>query len=745
MSEKLQTVEAVTRQWSGHWLNAANVPGAATPEGGPAPYFRKVVTCRKKIESAKIYLCGLGYHVLYVNGVKADDRVLAPVMSQFDRRVSYVVYDVGKLFHAGKNAVVVLLGNGLYNENVQSNWNFFYATWRDVPKLLCDIEVNGEIVASSDDSWKVAGSHITYNQLRSGQHEDGRLRIKGVLEADFDDSDWKKATRCTPPGGLVCQETIEPCKVMKSIKPVAVHYVHYQIMTYDFGVNMSGWCRVKVRGKAGQRIWLRYSELVVPDSYRIERSEIDNCIKNAQFQWDQYTLAGTGEEEVFEPCFTYHGFRYVELFNLDQAEVLEVEAQFVHTAFEEVGQIKTSDKMLEALQRNTRQSFLSNFVGIPTDCPHREKNGWTGDAQLAAETGCWNFNTRNAFVNFMHLLSDVQWPNGQMPGMAPNTGKYYHRLNGPVYDSILFEYPYCAYLFSGDENIRTGFYEQQRKLMDYMQSMAVGDLLDFGLGDWCPWNEYDMTSNQLTSSCYYYQDAVRMQQLYPDKGEAFVNEYKKLASRIKKAFNAKFYNGDGTYENGSATALATALCLGLVEEKNIPAVAARLAEVVRKDGHRALFGMIGAKTVPRMLAEYGYVDDAYEVVTQTKQPGWGWQVEQGATSLWERWNGFGSRNHIMFGDISAWMFRYLGGLNPVFEAPGFRTVDIKPCFPKKLDSFSACYKSRFGIIRSEWRRERRKIVCNFTIPRGVTANIALPGMDAIQEKGSRKLTFSVEA
>ena len=742
MKEKLQTVEPITRQWMGHWLNASKVPGAATPDGSPAPYFRKVFTCRKKVEMAKIYLCGLGYHILYVNGVKADDRVLAPVMSQFDKRASYVAYDVSKLLRTGKNAVVVLLGNGLYNENVVSNWNFSYASWRDVPKLLCDIEVNGEIIAASDDSWKVHGSHIVFNQLRGGQYEDGRLRIKGVLEPDFDDSDWQNATRCTPPGGMICQEIVEPCKVMKSYRPVAAHYVHYQITTYDFGVNMSGWCRIKVRGKAGQRIDLRYSEQVVPDSYRIERSEIDNCIINTQFQCDQYILAGTGEIEVFEPCFTYHGFRYVELFNFDNAEIVEVEAQFVHTAFDEVGNIKASDEMLNALQRNTRQSYLMNFVGIPTDCPHREKNGWTGDAQLAAETGCWNFNTHNAFVNFMHLLSDVQWPNGQMPGMAPNAGKYYHRLNGPVWDAILFEYPYCTYLFSGDEAVRTGFFEQQRKLMDYMQSMAVGDLLDFGLGDWCPWNDREMTSNQLTSSCYYYQDAMRMQQLYPDKGEAFVKEYRELAARIKKAFNAKFYNGNGSYEKDTPTALAAALYFGLVEKKNVPTVAAKLAEVVRKEEHKATFGIIGARTVPRVLAEYGYIDDAYEVVTQTKLPGWGWQVEQGATSLWERWNGLGSRSHIMFGDISAWMFRYLGGLNPVFEAPGFKAVNIMPCFPKKLESFSASYKSRFGIIRSEWHREGRKVVCNFTIPRGVTASISLPGMETIQENGAKKLTFS---
>ena len=733
----------IERKWAGRWINAGVTMGTPTDKVLSAPYLRKTFVCSEKPKKASVFLCGLGWHVLYVNGRKADDRVLAPTVSQFDKHVSYIEYDVAELLRKGKNAVTVLLGNGLFNCS-NPKWSFDKAPWRDYPKLLCDIVADGKNVAKSDASWKVHDSPITLNEFRNGQYYDARLEVPGFADPELNDTDWKPAALCVPPGGRVIREINDPCKIIQSYPAIGSRFVSCWETTYDFGTNLTGWCRIKIKGEAGTQVKIIYSEQIDPVSWQINTQEISQYSRVApfgQFQTDGYILKGDPDGEEYEPSFAYHGFRYAQVLIIGKAELMDIRAQFVHTSFAKTGSFESSDAILNTLQRNTLQSFKSNFTGIPTDCPHREKNGWTGDAAIAAETGVWNFNMTAGYSHFLRIVTDTQRPNGQLPGIAPTGGWGYNWGGGPAWDNVLFEYPWQVYLFYGKTDLIEQYYDRFLRYLEYCSTREEEDgLLNFGLGDWCHWDRAAITPVEVTSSGYYYQNLLRtafFAELLDKRSD--VTGCRKRAELIRKSFLHKFAHADGTFADKSLTATAAALYFGLAEERKAEKSVKALVKQVREQQHKANFGILGAKYIPRVLSEYGYADDALEIITQKEFPGWGWQVEHGATSLWEEWNGKGSRNHIMFGDISAWMYQYLGGIRPLKETPGFRKFVIQPCFVKKLSHMEVCHQSPFGMIKSKWKRVGKQITCLFDIPDGSQADIMLPGKKIQNASGKVKI------
>ena len=722
------------REWRGRWINAGLTMGnPVNSMNRNAPFLRKTFMCARKPKKASVFLCGLGWHELYVNGHKADDRVLAPTVTQYDHHANYIEYDVTSLLRKGRNALTVLLGNGWYNCQTQVVWNMEMAPWRDYPKLLCDIVLDGITAVWSDSSWLVHDSPITFDALRSGQFYDARLEVPGFADPDLDDSSWDHASLCPPPGGRIERECIQPCKVVRSYPAVAKRFVSCWETTYDFGVNLTGWCRIKVRGEAGTQVEIKYAEQADPVSGHINTQEIDPYVKSGRFQTDGYILKGAPEGEEYEPSFTYHGFRYVQVWIYGKAEVLDIHAQFVHTAFAETGSFTSSDLLLNTLQKNTLQSFRSNFTGIPTDCPHREKNGWTGDAAVAAETGIWNFDMAPGFAHFLRILVDLQRPNGQLPGIAPTGGWGYNWGPGPAWDNVLFEYPWQVYLFSGKTDLIRQYYDNFLLYLEYCASRENEDgLLDFGLGDWCHWDRAAITPVEVTSSAYYYQNLLRTAFFADLLGRSSdASSLRSRARRVRKNFLRKFEHADGTFADNAPTANAAAVYFGLTEARKTAKTVRALVKQLRARQHKADFGILGSKYIPRVLAEHGFADDALEIITQKEFPGWGWQVEHGATSLWENWNGKDSRNHIMFGDISAWMYQYPGGLRPSMESPGFRRFLIQPCFVKKLDHVKVSYLAPAGRIRSEWRRSANgKITLDFVVPKGCRADLVLPDLAA---------------
>lgn len=709
----------------GLWINEGKFMFKSPGSVSAAPCFRKTFDAGS-FKKAVVRLCGLGWHELYVNGQKADDRVLAPNVTQYDKRVSYIDYDVSKLIRQGKNAVAVILGNGWYNYDF-AHWELEKAPWRDWPKLCCDILIDGRLAARSDRSWKFHPGPVTYDALHGGESYDARLEIPGFASPGLDDSAWQNAAVCFPPPGIPVPEDSEPCKVMQELLPVSVFELNPLKHIYDFGKNISGWCKITVEGPAGATVVLEYAEQLRQNG-DITNDENGMYLKNGRFQKDTYTLKGDGIE-VFQVRFTYHGFRYVSVYSTAAVKIHSAVAQFVHTAFASAGEFVSSDETLTALQAMTRQSYCSNFVGIPTDCPQREKNGWTGDANLACRTGLWNFKAENAYQHFVRMLADTQRPSGQLSCITPTGGWGFNWGSGPAWDSMLFEGVEQLWLFCGDTAFIEEMYEPMSRYLDYCSGMAEDGITRFGLGDWCHWDDRRAESAELTSTGYYYADALRMSTFAGILGKtADAAAYRELAGSIRQSFLREFHHSDGSYGKNVMTSLAAPLFFGLAGE-DAPVTARLLTEMVRANDHKADFGILGAKFIPRVLADYGYADDAFKVITQPECPGWGYWVRKGATSLWEHWDGVYSQNHIMYGDISAWMFEYPGGLRPRPDGAGFKKFDIKPHFISGLKQCKVQYAAPTGEICFEWKRSGGKIKYSYSVPAGSSAVLALPGKE----------------
>ncbi|MFA6929740.1 MAG: family 78 glycoside hydrolase catalytic domain [Lentisphaeria bacterium] len=711
----------------GYWINN-NPPGCNWLSGAhPAPFLRREFSCPDSIADAKLYICGLGYCEVWLNGRKVSENVLQPVVTQYDRRVHYLVYDLKDSLRPGNNVLGVILGTGWYNHHTSTGWQFSHAPWRDNPKMLCDLFINGECLIQSDTSWKTNTGPLIFDSLRKGETYDARLEIPGWNEVNFADSNWQNAVRVPPPPGELVPQEVEPIAVFDQYAVIASKTFPDGVV-YDFPLNIAGWCVLKVRGEAGTQVNLTYGEMKTPDG-DLDITNISNRNYSTRHHLDTYILKGDGVE-TWEPRFTYHGFQFVKIQIEGKAEVISLEARFVHSQFQDAGQFSSSDRILNRLQQLTRISYLSNYVGIPTDCPHREKNGWTGDAMLAAETGLWNFQAASGYRHFTRLLADTQRFSGQLPGIAPSPGWGYNWGNGPAWDSLLILVPWYVHLYTGDDRIIRENYSEMKRYMEYCQGMADDHLLYFGLGDWCHHDTARTAPVGITSSGYYHINAVTMAKFASLLGfQQDQQDFLTLAETIRQSFRKTFYHGDGLYGNGEWTSLACPVYQGLASPDEAKAAVQRLVKAVRENEHRADFGILGAKYVPRVLSKHGYAEDAFRLITQQEYPGWGNWVKQGAASLWETWNGNASRNHIMFGDISAWMFEYLGGISPQENAPGFKHFSVQPHPVPALQQIQMYHECSYGRIQSSWQQKDGQFNLQLSIPSGSGADLTLPNGD----------------
>ena len=381
------------RQWKAKWLSAPPPP----PDDDsvqPNPFFRKTFTLTKPVRKARVYICGLGYYELYLNGKKVGDHVLDPAFTRYDRRVLYVTYDVTDLVRSRKNALGVVLGNGWYNMHTRAQWDFDKAPWRARPTMLCQLEVkyadgSSEIIVS-DSSWKVSKGPILFESIRIGETYDARLEKHGWNTPYYDDTEWTPAHIVPGPKGKLSAQMLPPIKVTKTIRPVKLTEPKPGYFVFDMGQNIAGWAQLRVSGPAGTEVVMRYGERLNDDG-TLDQTDIGRFVKQGPFQTDTYILKGRGIE-IWEPRFVYHGFQYVEVTGLPNKPTLgTLRGRVVHTCFERAGKFECSNKLFNKIQHNTHWSYASNFHSYPTDCPHREKNGWTGDAHLAAETGLYNF------------------------------------------------------------------------------------------------------------------------------------------------------------------------------------------------------------------------------------------------------------------------------------------------------------------------------------------------------------------
>lgn len=719
--------------WKAKWICSE-----MTDNGGllpaPAPLFRKPFILNKPVLSARAYICGVGYFELYINGMKTGEEVLSPAFTRYDETVLYNTYDITGALDKGENVLGVILGNGWYNCFTSNVWDFSQAAWRHNPKFILQVHIDFEdgesLMLVSDTSWKASSGPIVFDGLRNGEHYDARIEKTGWNCPGYYDAEWSIAKIVRSPGGILRSSQMTPIKVNGTITPVSFKEAAPGVWVYDLGQNISGWAKIKVKGPAGTEITLKYGEKL-KDSGLVDQSNINMYVKSGEFQTDKYILKGEGLE-IWEPRFTYHGFQYVEVTGFPGIPAIDsLCAQVVHTAFEEWGSFECSNELLNKIQKCVHWSTLTNYHGVPTDCPHREKNAWTGDAVLSAEQVLMNYNPMTAYTKWMQDFKDIQRPSGQLPGIVPTGGWGFNWGSGPAWDSAILLIPWYMYIYCGDISILERMYEAMKKYVGFMNTMAENYIIDFGLGDWCPPEHGDekyKCPSAVTDTAYYYIDAEIVSKIAGllNKSED-QRKYTCLAENIRNAFRGRFLNTEtGIVAGECQTSEACALYQGLVNENEKSKVIDKLVEYVEAAKCHIDCGILGAKYLLHSLTEAGRVDLAYEIANQTTYPGWGYWIAQGATTLWETWNGDASRNHHMFSDIGAWFYKGLAGINPDPEEPAFKHIILRPGLVAGLKWVNSGHQSMYGRIEFNWKTNVQGLEIKAVVPVNCRASLYVP-------------------
>ena len=721
------------KNWQGNWISDGR-----DIQYKPAPCFRKQFTARNEIVSARVYVAVAGLYELYINGMKIGNQRLDPMYTRFDRRNFYVTHDVTTQLQQGENAVGVILGNGWYNHQSLAVWDFEKAPWRNRPAFCLDLRItytDGSVeTISSDLSWKQSNSPIIFNSIYTGEHYDTRLKQDGWSEPGFDDTAWQKVALRAAPSQNITAQQLRPIRNVRSLPAVSFRKIDDRTYLYDFGQNMAGVTRIKVSGKEGSQLRIKHGERLDKNG-RLDLSNIDVYYRgdkeNDPFQTDILILSGKGEDE-FMARFNYKGFRYVEVTGSEPVELDEqsLTAYFMHSDVPPIGKIETSSELINKLWQATNNAYLSNLMGYPTDCPQREKNGWTGDGHFAIETALYNFDGITIYEKWLADHRDEQQANGVLPDIIPTGGWGYGTANGLDWTSTIAIIPWEIYRFYGDNKLLADCYDHIKRYVDYVDRTSSKGLTSWGRGDWGPVKSH--SNLQLTSSVYFFVDATilaRAAKLFGKETDHL--HYTALAEKIKNAINEKFLNREtGIYASGTQTELSVPLQWKVVPEEMIAKVASNLAKKVEENGFHLDVGVLGAKALLNALSENGYPEVAYKVAVQDTYPSWGWWIVNGATTLLENWDLNAKRdisdNHMMFGEIGAWFFKGLGGIYPDVEQPGFRHIILRPHFEKNLEHFSAAYKSPYGLIKSSWKWENNRVIYQLVIPANSHATFFLP-------------------
>jgi alpha-L-rhamnosidase len=734
------------KNWKGSWISDNH-----DIHFKPAPYFRKGFSALKKIKSARAYIAVAGLYELYLNGKKVGNHRLDPMYTRFDRRTLYVTYDVTQALQQGKNAIGVLLGNGWYNLQSTAVWDFHKANWRARPTFCLDLRItyedgSAETITSGKD-WKTAPSPVIFNSIYTAEHYDARLEISGWNTASFDDTKWTEVIYRSAPSENIVAQAMQPIRNVEEIKAKSIRQLNDTTFVFDLGRNIAGVSKLTVDGPAGTVLHLRHTERLYPNGHT-DMSNIDLHYRPTDntdpFQTDIIVLNGKGPE-TFMPHFNYKGFQYVEVTSSKPVTLSKenLTGYFMHSDVAPVGQIKSSNPVLDKIWLATNNSYLSNLFGYPTDCPQREKNGWTGDAQIAIETGLYSFDGITIYEKWLADHRDEQQPNGVLPSIIPSNGWGYEWGNGPDWTSTIAIIPWNIYLFYGDKKLLADGYENIKRYVDHINEISPTGLTVWGLGDWVPVKS--VSPVELTSTCYYYADAVILAKTAKILNkQADYEKYTTLFNRIKTAFNNKYLNKEtGIYATGTQTELSVPLYWGLVPEELKNKVAANLAKRVAADQFHLDVGLLGQKAILNALSENGYAETAYKIASQKTYPSWGWWVENGATTLYENWNIDAksdiSLNHIMFGEIGAWLYKGLAGILPDPAKPGFKNVLLKPNFVNGLNHFEASHEGPFGTISSSWTRTGNTISYKVVVPANSTATVTLPAVTGLKVFSAGKL------
>ena len=735
-----QAASFVTGIIDGGWKAGFMGPEAFSYAQNRAVYCRADFRVRAGLKNAYALVCGLGYHVFSINGRKQGDAVLEPGFTTFDKRVQYVMHDISAALNEGVNTLGVVLGEGWYNNRHEVFDRFEFLkplSWLGLPKVSYQIYLryedgSQEVLLSGPDSGLTVGSGpIVYNNVFNGEHYDARLERAWDMPGGGEG--FKPAIEVDAPCSIIEAELAEPIKVVRTIMPVSVSCPAEGVCVYDFGQNFAGWVRIETDAACGTRIDLRFAEMLYPDG----------TVNQENLRWaknnDVYICRGG--QQSWEPSFTYHGFRYVQLEGCGP-ESIKLTGCVVRSALPRGGDFHCSDELLNKIQRCVVWTEESNLHSVPTDCPQRdERQGWVNDCTVRIEELIYNFSAGAFLRKWMKDLADTQDEDGSIKDVAP---RVFGADKADPLSSVFLFVPWFNYMFGGDIKIIGDYYEALKAWEQYLISRSHFGIMDYyNYGDWA--GPVDggvggaeansalsaITPGQFVATVFFYENArllARMARLLDKPDEA--EKYSQLADYIRVSINREYFNPEtAQYALGSQASNLLALHFDIVPEEKRQAVLANLVEDIKAHDYHLTTGNIATKYLFEVLSDNGLCDVAYAIATKEDYPSWGYMFSKGATTIWERWelgttSAMNSHNHPMYGTISTWFYKHLAGIRPL--SPAFERVLIAPKPAQKLEHASAWVETPRGRVSSAWRRTESGLHMSIVLPLGTTAEIVLP-------------------
>ena len=692
------------RKWIANWIEFNPHPSRYnTPSdiiGNGAPIFYKKFHIDKKPKQAQILISGLGFYQLSINGKQVGDKLLCPAFTAYDKTVFYNTYSVEDFLVSGENLIEVVLGNGWFLENQETDWEFNHATWRTRHQLICELFADDALVVKSDSSWLCGKSKTVFNSLRCGETYDNTAEI----------GEYVHATVAHGPGGVLKEEVCQPIRIKRIVSPVDI-----KNNIYDFGINLTGNIEITVKGNRGDMVSIEYSERLGLDG-DIDISQIAiPLLRSKRFQKDEYILSGNGEE-TWHSKFGYNGFRYAKISG--DAEIISVKARHFHTDLETAGSFECNNPFFNQLQSAIVHSTLCNFHHIPTDCPQREKNGWTGDAHLSCEQAMFNLDMYQAYLKWLDDIVDCQRPNGAIPCIVPTSVWGYNWGTGNAWDAALFEIPWQMYCFYGKKDILERYQPAMKKYLAFLEKMCDEGIWKNGLGDWCFPAEAKVMSLDSILTGYAY----RMVSVYAKTckilgfNDEFV-EAENWSQEIRKKFIETFEDK----EADSQGLLSMQLYFNLTDKPD--EIFKRLVDCIVSSDYHIQCGISGIKWMFTTLSRYGRHDIACKILETDDYPGYKDMLRHSNGTLSENWTCTQSLNHHMYSSIGEWFYKCVAGINYDESNPGFKHIIITPHICENYSNFKAWHNTPYGKVIVEFKDGS----FNISIPDDCTADFIFEG------------------
>ncbi len=758
--------------WKAQWISTLTEDDLT--KACPVPMFRKEFGLERKIKSARVYATSLGIYELKLNGQPVTDALFTPGWTSYNKRLQYQTYDVTELLSDGGNAIGATVGDGWYRGHLAGwadpNRNHYGNELALLLQLVVEYEDGTAETIATDPSWKNSTGPILAADFYHGETYDARLEKQGWDAPGYDDSEWIGVKILEHSKDILIAQIAPPVKRNLEISPIDIQTAPGGVVIVDMGQNMVGWIKFAVRGKKGQTVVLRHAEVLDKDG-----SLYIANLKGAK-QEVSYTFAEDAEV-VFEPHFTFQGFRYFSVEGLGYApELDDFIGEVIYSEMPLAGSFTCSDPMINKLQQNIQWGQRGNFVDVPTDCPQRqERLGWTGDAQVFAPTAAFNMDVAPFFTKWMGDVAADQREDGSVGHIIPfldvlGEGGFGSAAWGDAAAVI----PFTIYQYYGDTRILENQYESMKGWVEFMRKAAGDGYLyntGFHYGDWLAYatdnSDYPgaTTDKDIISSAYFACSTsilAKTAEILGKTEDAVF--YSGLLENIKTAFDNEFISANGRVGSNTQTSYALALAFDLVPGEKEARAAERYANDIRKFGHITT-GFVGTPFVCLVLSKYGYNEEAFNLLTRKEYPSWLYPVTKGATTIWERWDGIkpdgtfntksafadagdddmmNSFNHYAYGAIGDWMYKVIAGIDFDESEPAFKKSIIKPTIGGGLTSAAATHESMYGTISSAWETDGDRVVLEVEIPANTTAEVFAPNIHGEYEKhevGSGKYVF----